>query len=91
MPSTEFERSPAAPGIPASAASIGRVTSDSTSSVESPGASVWISTRGGANSGKASILTSRKLATPATIAIMARTTSALRWRRQRVISARINA
>src|SRR6185295_12828444 len=41
-------------GVPFSAFSSGIVTRLSTSSVERPGASVWISTRGGANSGKTS-------------------------------------
>ena len=40
------------PGTPASALSIGTLTNDSTSAVDRPGASVWISTSGGANSGK---------------------------------------
>ena len=41
---------------PLTAASIGPVTSASTSSGESPGASVWMTTWGGANSGKTSRL-----------------------------------
>jgi len=41
---------------PFTAASIGRVTSASTSSGESPDASVWMTTWGGANSGKTSRL-----------------------------------
>ena len=40
--------------MPLSACSSGTVTSASTSSAEQPEASVWISTRGGANSGKTS-------------------------------------
>ena len=39
-PSTDFERIAVRPGVPASAASRGVVTSASTSSLESPGASV---------------------------------------------------
>ncbi len=51
-PSTDFDRIAVMPGVPASELSSGVVTSASTSSLESPGASVWISTRGGANSGR---------------------------------------
>ncbi len=53
-PSTDFDRIVLTPGTPASALSIGTLTSDSTSGVDSPGASVWISTSGGANSGNTS-------------------------------------
>ena len=42
------------PGMPLSAFSSGMVTRLSTSSVDRPGASVWISTSGGANSGNTS-------------------------------------
>ena len=47
-------RSAASWGVPLSADSIGRVTSSSTCSAESPGASVWMTTIGGANSGNTS-------------------------------------
>ena len=53
-PSTDFERIVFSPGVPLSAFSSGTLTRLSTSSVERPGASVWISTSGGANSGKTS-------------------------------------
>ena len=43
------------PRTPLSACSSGTVTSSSVSAVESPRQMVWTSTRGGANSGKASI------------------------------------
>ena len=51
---TDFERRMSSPSTPASACSMGTVTSDSTSAVDIPSAIVWISTRGGANSGKTS-------------------------------------
>ena len=53
-PSTDFERSVLSPWVPFKAFSSGTEIIASTSSVESPGASVWISTSGGANSGKTS-------------------------------------
>src|SRR5919108_1634114 len=53
-PSTVLERMTASPGTPLSACSSGMVISSSTSTVDIPGASVWISTFGGANSGKTS-------------------------------------
>ena len=54
-PSTDFDRSVFIPGVPLSAFSSGSEIRLSTSSVDSPGASVWISTLGGANSGNTSI------------------------------------
>ena len=51
---TDFERSSSSPGSPLSCCSIGTVISSSTSVEELPRAIVWISTRGGANSGKTS-------------------------------------
>ena len=53
---TDFERSSFRPGMPCSTSSIGTVTSSSTSAEELPSAIVWISTCGGANSGKTSTL-----------------------------------
>ena len=53
-PSTDFERIVFSQGMPLSAFSSGMLIRLSTSSVDSPGASVWISTSGGANSGKTS-------------------------------------
>src|SRR5262245_51268870 len=51
---TDLERKVSSPGIPLSAASSGTVTNDSTSDADKPRHGVWISTRGGANSGKTS-------------------------------------
>ena len=53
-PWIDCERTAAMPSTPLIASSIGLVTSTSTCSGESPGASVWIETCGGANSGKTS-------------------------------------
>ena len=53
-PSTDFERIVFSPGVPFRAFSSGTLMSASTSSVDSPGASVWTSTLGGANSGNTS-------------------------------------
>ncbi len=55
-PWIEEERSDCTPGTPLIAFSIGCVTSTSTCSAVRPGASVWIPTWGGANSGKTSYL-----------------------------------
>src|SRR3981081_4936755 len=51
---TDFERITSMSGTPFSAFSSGTVTSCSTSADESPRQMVWISTRGGANSGNTS-------------------------------------
>src|SRR5919198_42841 len=53
-PSTVLERKTESPGTPLSVCSSGMVISSSTSTVDIPGDSVWISTFGGANSGKTS-------------------------------------
>ena len=53
-PWIDCERTAAIPWTPLIASSIGLVTSTSTCSGESPGASVWIETCGGANSGNTS-------------------------------------
>jgi hypothetical protein len=53
---TDLERSWSRPGSPLSCSSIGTVMSSSTSLEELPSAAVWISIRGGANSGKTSTL-----------------------------------
>ncbi len=50
----DWERIAARPLTPAMAPSIGRVTRTSTCSGEKPGASVWMETWGGANSGNTS-------------------------------------
>src|SRR5215217_7657565 len=51
---TDLERISSSPGIPFSWFSSGTVINSSTCSEELPTAMVWISTRGGANSGKTS-------------------------------------
>ena len=53
-PTEDEERTVLTPGVPFTALSIGKVIRASTSSGESPGASVWTTTCGGANSGKTS-------------------------------------
>ncbi len=53
-PWIEVERRLRTPGAPLSAASSGRVTSVSTCVGVSPGASAWMPTWGGANSGNTS-------------------------------------
>src|SRR6185436_9699312 len=63
----DLDRSVLSRGVPFSAFSSGIVTRLSTSSVERPGASVWISTRGGANSGKTSSGVERTARIPARI------------------------
>ena len=50
----DLERIRSSPSTPLNACSSGTVISDSTSSAERPRLGVWISTRGGANSGKTS-------------------------------------
>src|SRR5918999_3071766 len=82
MPSTPFSRS----------ASIGTVTSCSTSSADRPSASVWISTYGGVNSGSVSTGALRSCATPTPITPTARaTTSSLNRRLARTIEPIITA
>ena len=54
IPGTDRERMFFSHGTPASNSSVFNVTRFSTSAVESPNASVWISAVGGANSGKTS-------------------------------------
>jgi hypothetical protein len=51
---TDFERRSSNPSMPFRTCSSGTVTRDSTSPVDSPLHMVWISTRGGANSGNTS-------------------------------------
>src|SRR4051812_9107035 len=75
-PSTDFERRVFSQDVPLSAFSSGTLIRLSTSSVESPGASVWISTSGGANSGKTSSGAFRAAWTPT----MIRTTERARTR-----------
>ncbi len=64
---TDLERIVSSSGRPWSDCSSGTVTSSSTSSAERPRLGVWISTFGGANSGKTSTGVSRKRPTPKTI------------------------
>ena len=66
-PSTDLERRTSRPGTPFMAASSGTLMSASTSELESPGASVWISTSGGANSGNTSNGASLAALMPTTI------------------------
>ncbi len=53
-PGTDLERRMSSPGVPRRWSSKGMVTKFSTSSADMPRAMVWISTLGGANSGKTS-------------------------------------
>jgi hypothetical protein len=75
---TDLERITSRPSIPLRPCSSGTVTSSSTSFAESPVHSVCISTRGGANSGKASIGMSRSCRTPKNINIEPATTTRYR-------------
>src|SRR5918996_3191852 len=76
--STDLDLMTASPGTPLSVCSRGTVTSDSTWAAESPREGVWISTFGGANSGKTSTLvcwscwTPKKIRPPATAMMMYR-------------------
>ena len=83
---TDFDRISASPGRPLSASSIGTVTSDSTSDVELPRAMVWISTCGGANSGKTSTFDSGILASENAMNVPARKMTIQRkWRLRETI------
>ena len=64
---TDFERMTSRPSMPFSDCSSGMLTRVSTSAADSPRQIVWISTRGGANSGKASTGMSRSCCVPKTI------------------------
>src|SRR5688500_18779407 len=78
---TDFDRISASPGRPLSASSMGTVTRDSTSAVELPRAMVWISTWGGANSGKTSTFDSGILASENAMNVAARKMTIQRkWR-----------
>jgi hypothetical protein len=66
-----LDRITAISGTPFSACSIGTVTRSSTSVAESPSASVWISTFGGANSGNTSTGMPRSCWTPKNISAAA--------------------
>ena len=67
------------PGVPLIELSIGRVTRDSTSSGASPGASVWISTWGGAKLGKTSKGIWVTTWIPQRVITIAATTTNQRW------------
>src|SRR5215213_5687644 len=68
---TDLERTSSSPGIPFSWFSSGTVISSSTCSEELPTAMVWISTRGGANSGKTSTSAFRVSPMPKTMSAAA--------------------
>ena len=69
--STDLDLITSSPGTPLSACSIGTVTRDSTSVADRPSARVWISTFGGANSGKTSTGVPRSCWTPKKISAAA--------------------
>ena len=78
---TDLERIVSRPSMPASDCSIGTVTSCSTSSADRPMQIVWISTFGGANSGKTSTGIARTWAAPKIIMPAASATTMKRNRR----------
>ncbi len=63
-PWMDCDRTSAIPFTPLIASSSGLVTRISTCSAEKPGASVWMETCGGANSGKTSSLARARVWTP---------------------------
>ena len=85
-PSTDFERIVLSQGAPLSAFSMGTVMKLSTSSVERPGASVWISTSGGANSGNTSKAARCVVLTPTKVSNNASTTTTTRSRSEVAMS-----
>src|SRR5688500_13526171 len=86
---TDFERRCSSPGSPLSCSSIGTVISSSTSLEELPRAAVWISTRGGANSGKTSTFALGIWAIPKAVITAAAKTTSQRNRRLRATIHRI--
>src|SRR5919112_438579 len=78
---TDLERISSSPGIPFSWSSSGMVISSSTCSEELPTAMVWISTCGGANSGKTSTSALRVSPMPKTISAAAANSTSHRNRR----------
>ena len=87
---TELERITSRCGTPLSWCSSGTVTNSSTSAAERPSVGVWISTRGGANSGKTSTRASRRSSVaPNTIRAAAASTTRNRNRRLAVTIQRI--
>ena len=89
-PSTDLERSTSSPGTPFIAASSGTLMSASTSELESPGASVWISTSGGANSGNTSNGASFAALMPTAIRMTDSATTGSRSRSEAAINPRIS-
>ena len=84
---TDVERMSVSPGMPFRPSSRGTVTSDSTSEVDSPRLSVWISTWGGAKFGKTSTGVLRIVARPTAImAIAAPTTRNRKFRLHETIA-----
>src|SRR5215218_6496862 len=78
---TDLERTSSSPGIPFSWFSSGTVISSSTCSEELPTAMVWISTIGGANSGKTSTSALRVSPIPKTISAAAAKSTSQRNRK----------
>ena len=78
---TDFDRRSVRPSMPPSWSSIGTVISCSTSLEELPSATVWISTCGGANSGKTSTLVSGICTKPRASMAVARKSTSQRKRR----------
>src|SRR5262245_45541117 len=76
----DWERKTSSRAIPLTACSMGSVTSCSTSVAERPGASVWTTTCGGANSGNTSSFECRVAYKPPTKSSTARTTTTTRLR-----------
>ena len=91
-PGTDSERRTLTPAVPLSrSASSGTVTSCSTSSADSPSASVWTSTYGGVNSGRTSTGASRSCVKPSTRTAAATATTRTRNRRLAPMIARMAA
>ena len=88
---TVVERMSSSPGTPLSVCSSGTVTNSSVSSGESPSVMVWTSTRGGANSGKASVRASLSWLAPNTISAIAAATTMKRYLRLDAMIQRIIA
>ncbi len=87
---TDLERTSLRPGMPCRTSSIGTVTSSSTSAEELPSAIVWISTCGGANSGKTSTFALGTSKAPKTMSAVATKITSQRNRRLRETIQRIS-
>src|SRR5688572_28941917 len=72
---TDLERITSSPGVPFRACSSGTVINSSTAEAESPIERVWISTLGGANSGKTSTAEFLNRVKPKIISVAARKTT----------------